>query len=69
VVDFLVALAQGICIGGLIYGAYLSVTYSHSDHRRTRGRADSLNPSQPAGSTRAKSESAVRSEDSGHVRA
>ena len=68
-VDFLVAVAQGISIGGLIYGAYLSVTYSHSEHRKTRGRADSLNPPQPAGPTRAKSESAVRSEDSGHVRA
>ena len=27
-VEFIVALAQGLCICGLLYGAYLSITYS-----------------------------------------
>ena len=37
-VDLLITLAQGLCLAGLVYGAYLSITYSEADHRKARPR-------------------------------
>ena len=35
-VDFLVALAQALCVCGLIYGAYLSIRFSNEDYRKAQ---------------------------------
>ena len=66
-VDLLVTLAQGLCLAGLLYGAYLSITYSEADHRRVRSRRASRRPWQTAAPTRPES-SERRTQDS-HVRA
>jgi hypothetical protein len=71
-VDFLITLAQGLCIGGLLYGAYLSITYSEADYPKKRARLDQRRERQtPVASTRPKSESEseARSEERRHVRA
>ena len=38
--EFLITLAQGLCICGLLYGAYLSITYSEAEPPKTRERFD-----------------------------
>ena len=47
--DFLYGLGQAVCIIGLFYGAYLSITYvEHSDRRRAAsGRTPPEPPRKP----------------------
>ena len=54
-VDLLITLAQGLCLAGLLYGAYLSITYSEADHRGAARRASrkprqTMAPTQPESS-------------------
>jgi hypothetical protein len=66
-VDLLITLAQGLCLAGLIYGAYLSITYSEADHRKVRARRTSRRPWQAVAPTRP--ESSDRRTEERHVRA
>lgn len=38
--DFLFALAQAFCILGLLYGAYLSITYRQEDPQQKRSSGE-----------------------------
>jgi hypothetical protein len=66
-VDLLITLAQGLCLAGLIYGAYLSITYSEGDHNIARARRASRKLRQSMAPTHP--ESPDRRTGDGHVRA
>ena len=66
-VDLLITLAQGLCLAGLLYGAYLSITYSEADHRRVRARRVSRKPRQTTAPTHP--EPSERRTGDRHVRA